>query len=152
MGHVVTWLFLWMWWRGDGGTNPSGHALSEKPCFIWGIFIYTQGWDWGHRSVSSNHRWELVHFHRSRGFREIYKLFLKSIFSNKPLLNLPFLSSQSSPGSSVLKNLPAIQDTQDRKIPWRREWQPTPVFLFGKSHRQKSLVVYSPWDWTQLSN
>ena len=32
-----------------------------------------------------------------------------------------------------------------RKIPWRREWQPTPVFLPGKSHGQRSLVGYSPW-------
>ena len=32
-----------------------------------------------------------------------------------------------------------------RKIPWRRKWQPTPVFLSGKSHRQRSLVGYSPW-------
>ena len=32
-----------------------------------------------------------------------------------------------------------------RKIPWRRKWQSTPVFLPGKSHGQKSLVGYSPW-------
>ena len=32
----------------------------------------------------------------------------------------------------------------DRKIPWRRKWQPTPVFLPGKSHGQRSLAVYSP--------
>ena len=31
-----------------------------------------------------------------------------------------------------------------RKIPWRRKWQPTPVFLPGKSHRQRSLMSYSP--------
>ena len=30
------------------------------------------------------------------------------------------------------------------KIPWRRKWQPTPVFLPGKSHGRKSLVSYSP--------
>ena len=30
------------------------------------------------------------------------------------------------------------------KIPWRRKWQPTPVFLSGKSHGQRSLVGYSP--------
>ena len=30
------------------------------------------------------------------------------------------------------------------KIPWRRKWQPTPVFLPGESHGQRSLVVYSP--------
>ena len=29
-------------------------------------------------------------------------------------------------------------------IPWRREWQPTPVFLPGESHGQRSLVGYSP--------
>ena len=31
------------------------------------------------------------------------------------------------------------------KIPWRSKWQITPVFLLGKSHGQRSLVVYSPW-------
>ena len=31
------------------------------------------------------------------------------------------------------------------KIPWRREWQPTPVFLPGEFHGQKSLVGHSPW-------
>ena len=30
------------------------------------------------------------------------------------------------------------------KIPWRRAWQPTPVFLSVKSHGQRSLVGYSP--------
>ena len=34
---------------------------------------------------------------------------------------------------------------QVRKIPWRREWQPTPVFLGGEFHGQKSLVGYSSW-------
>ena len=32
------------------------------------------------------------------------------------------------------------------KIPWRRKWQPTPIFLPGKSHGQRSLAGYSPWD------
>ena len=31
------------------------------------------------------------------------------------------------------------------KIPWRRKWQPTPVFLPGKSHGWRRLVGYSPW-------
>ena len=31
------------------------------------------------------------------------------------------------------------------KIPWRRAWQPTPVFLPGEPHGQRSLVGYSPW-------
>ena len=32
-----------------------------------------------------------------------------------------------------------------RKIPWRKKWQPTPVFLPGESLGQRSLVVYSLW-------
>ena len=31
------------------------------------------------------------------------------------------------------------------KIPWRRKWQPTPVFLPGESHGKRSLAGYSPW-------
>ena len=32
-----------------------------------------------------------------------------------------------------------------RKIPWKREWLPIPVFLPGEFHRQRSLAGYSPW-------
>ena len=32
-----------------------------------------------------------------------------------------------------------------RKIPWRRKWQRTPVFLPGKFHGWRNLVGYSPW-------
>ena len=52
----------------------------------------------------------------------------------------------------VVKNLPAnagdIRDVGSvpgfRKIPWRRAWQPTPLFLPGESHGQRSLAGYSP--------
>ena len=29
--------------------------------------------------------------------------------------------------------------------PWRKKWQPTPLFLLGEFHGQRSLVGYSPW-------
>ena len=53
----------------------------------------------------------------------------------------------------VEKNLPASGgDKTDagwipgsRKFPWRRAWQPTPVFLPGESHGQRSLAGYSLW-------
>ena len=43
------------------------------------------------------------------------------------------------------------------KIPWRRAWQPTPVFLPGEFHGQSTLVDYSPrdrkeWDTTEATN
>ena len=48
----------------------------------------------------------------------------------------------------MVKNLPSRQETRFNpwvgKMPWRREWQPTPVFLPGEFHGQKSLVDYSP--------
>ena len=36
------------------------------------------------------------------------------------------------------------------KIPWRREWLPSPVFLPGESHGLRSLVGYSPWGHKKL--
>ena len=35
------------------------------------------------------------------------------------------------------------------KIPWSRNWLPTPAFLPGESHGKRSLVGYSPWGYTQ---
>ena len=37
------------------------------------------------------------------------------------------------------------------KIPWEREWQPTPVFLPGEFHGQRSLADYSPWGFKENS-
>ena len=54
----------------------------------------------------------------------------------------------------MVKNPPAkAGDVRDpglipgiRKIPWRRKWQPTPVFFLpGEPHGQKSLAGYSPY-------
>ena len=36
------------------------------------------------------------------------------------------------------------------KIPWRREWQPTPAFLLGTFHGQRGLAGYSPWGHKEL--
>ena len=48
-----------------------------------------------------------------------------------------------------VKNLPAMWETRvwslGQKIPWRREWLPTSVFLPGEFHGQRSLAGYSPW-------
>ena len=60
------------------------------------------------------------------------------------------------PGGSSLKNLPSMQEKnlpsmQEMwfnslvgKLSWIRKWQPTPVFLPGKSYRQRSLAGDSP--------
>ena len=57
----------------------------------------------------------------------------------------------------MVKNPPAnAGDVRDwfhpwvRKIPWKRAWQSTPVFLPGESYGQKSPVGYSPWSHIEL--
>ena len=49
----------------------------------------------------------------------------------------------------TVKNLLTMRrpclDSWVQKISWRREWQPTPVFLPGEFHGQRNLVGYSPW-------
>ena len=52
----------------------------------------------------------------------------------------------------MVKNLPANTGELRRwfnpgvgKMPWRRKWQPIPVFLPRKPHGQRSLAGYSPW-------
>ena len=56
--------------------------------------------------------------------------------------------------AQMVKKLPAMRETRfDHwvgKIPWRREWLPTPVFLPREFHGQRSLVGYSPWDYKEL--
>ena len=51
--------------------------------------------------------------------------------------------------AQMVKNLPAVGrprfDPWFVKILWRREWLPTPVFLPGEFHGQRSLVSYSLW-------
>jgi len=52
--------------------------------------------------------------------------------------------------AQTLKNPPTMLDTGFDpwvgKIPWRKAWQPTPVFLPGEFHEQRSLEDYSSWD------
>ena len=51
--------------------------------------------------------------------------------------------------AQMVKNLPAMQGPRFcpwvGKIPWRRKWLPTPVFLPREFHGQRSLASYSQW-------
>ena len=59
--------------------------------------------------------------------------------------------NRASPVALVVKNLPTNAGDKRlgfnpwvRNIPWRRAWQPTPVFLPGESHGQRNLATCSP--------
>ena len=93
------------------------------------------------------------HFFLSGRFSLNMRVFFKfAAFSVMTLLlSQHLLVYVGFPGGSVVKNPPASAgerhglDAWLGKIPWRRKWQPTPVFLSGKSHGQRSLAGYSPW-------
>ena len=60
-----------------------------------------------------------------------------------------FFDYSELPGSSVVKNLPTIQETQVQSLDWKdpleKELATYSSIVPGKSHGQKSLAVYSPW-------
>ena len=74
------------------------------------------------------------------------------------LFTLAYPTIWGFPDSVLVKNPPGLSwwlrcqqckrlgfDPGIRKIPWRREWLPTVVFLPGEFHGQRSLGYYSPW-------
>ena len=65
------------------------------------------------------------------------------------------VSQLAFPGGSVVKNPPVMWETRFnpwvRNISLRRTWPPTPVFLCGKSHGQRSLAGYGQWGLTELN-
>ena len=69
----------------------------------------------------------------------IHRILLQqTIHSFLPLCCLSSVGRESAGSAGVLGSIPV------RKIPWRRKWQPPPVFLPGKSHGQRSLEDYTP--------
>ena len=73
--------------------------------------------------------------------------------------SLPAVFVGGFPGGSVSRESTCQSSCQCRrcrfdlwvgKIPWRRVWQPTPIFLPGKFHGQKNLGGYSPWGHKEL--
>ena len=64
----------------------------------------------------------------------------------------PQIAKWRAQAALLVKNLSDnAGDARDRKIPWRRKWQPTPVFLPEKPHGQRSLLGYSPWGYKELA-
>ena len=83
------------------------------------------------------------------------------LFGNLPFFKIHvhhFVAGDDSPGANVV-SMHVVGEVPGAilwvlrhflslisRIHWRRKWQPTPVLLPGKSHGQRSLVDYSPWD------
>ena len=98
--------------------------------------------------------WMYISSRKQGYFHAVWRLpFHQPQLYLKNLINMAFLVAQMV--RICLQSRRPGFDPWVRKIPWRREWQPTPVFLPGESHGQKSLVGYSLWvtkSQTQLSS
>ena len=68
----------------------------------------------------------------------------------KMAMGFPGGASGKEPACQCRRQKRCGFDPWVRKIPWRRAWKPTPVFLPGESQGPRSLVGYSPWGHKEL--
>ena len=62
----------------------------------------------------------------------------------KPLRGFPGGASGKEPACQCRRQKRCWFNPWVGKIPWRRVWQPAPIFLPGESHGQRSLAGYHP--------
>ena len=125
-----------------------GEAISKCPVLDIQIKSILLIYSWGFPTEHSN------------PFSSLKIFFIWSTIVLQTLSSLisQYIKKLSFPAGTVRKNLPAnAGDTREvglspwvRKIPWRRKWQPAPVFLPGKFHGQKKLMDYSLWGHKEL--
>ena len=122
---------------------PCGSAGKESHCKARDL-VQSLGWEDPLEKGKATHSTILAW--RIHG---LYSLWSRQESDTTEQLSLP-QGSAGFPGHSALNNPPAnAGDTGSipglERSPWRRKWQPTPVFLPGKSHGPKTLVCCSPW-------
>ena len=125
--------------------GSSVHGILHARILEWAAITFLQ-----RSSQPRDWTWEfftcLLHCMQSHQGSLIYYM----IFSNNPFSKLLFSVpvSRHAIDLNVLASKEGMFPTRDDTIPTnlegRRKWQPTPVFLRGESHGQRSLVGYSP--------
>ena len=126
-----TWELCWCWYLWKEGELPSRASLLEERQVgeDWCI--------WRERALE-----ERLHCHRGPHFWF--------------WLKFPGGANSKKPACQCRRQKRCEFHSRVRKIPWRRTWQLTPVFLSGESHGQRSLAGYSPWgcrvghDWSDF--
>ena len=126
-----------------GGWKPAGNKIrevtvSEYMGVIWATIRIS-----GLTLSAVGNPWRALSYKRSI----IWYIFLKDVWG------FPGGVSSKEPTRQCRRHNRREFDPWVGNIPRRRAWQPTPVFLPGESHGERSLEVYSPWvakNWTQL--
>ena len=95
--------------------------------------------DFRHNSKNYTHV-IFTHYHR-----EPQRTWILCLLPSKWPLGLPRRCSGKESSCQCRRHRRCRFNSWVGKSPWRREWQPTPVLLLGKTHGQRSLAGCSPW-------
>ena len=117
---------------------------TEEPVGLPSMRSYRVGCDWGNLAAA-------VRLTNLAAPHLCQYLFLSVIWT-LPFYNVCFPGGRSGKESACqfMRHKRHGFDPWVGKIPWRRKLQPTPVFLPGKFHGQRSLVGYSLWSCKEL--
>ena len=122
-------------------TSPSKEHLNRSESESRSVRLFATPWPVQSMEFSRPEYWSWVAFPFSRGSSQPRDQTQVSHIAGG------FFISWAT-RAQTLKSLQCGRPRFDpwaRKIPWRRKWQTTPVFLPGKSHGQRSLAGYGPW-------
>ena len=134
------------WWAAVHGVARSRTRLSD---FTFTFHFHALGKEMAiHSSVLA---WKIPGLGEPSGLQSLGSHRVGHDWSDLAAAATVLLSQPGFPGGSAVKNLPAnAGDAREcgfipwiGTISWRRNWQPTLVFLPGKSHGQRSLVGYN---------
>ena len=103
-------------------------SLDWDSWHIWGFWRLKTKTEHLTHSTSSKHDWHTL--------RKLLKL---------SRIDFPGSAGAKDPASQCTRHSRDGFDSWVGKIAWKREWQPTSVFLSGEFHGQRSLAGYSPW-------
>ena len=110
------------------------------------VFTFLESNIFGIRQCEVFSDWLLLLSNMDLGFFHVFSLLDSSeslLFKSTYLFpGLPWWLSNKESAYQCRKH---VFDSWIGKIPWRRKWQLTPVFLSGKSHGQRRLAGYNPW-------
>ena len=142
-------------WLSDWTTNNISTYLPNNISFAISFFVIVN------RIFINN----LCTFSQEKRQNDVDKIvYIFCVLNSRPLQHLfplpqvtgPVVESLGFPGGSVVKSPPANQKQWILWLGWEdsleKEMQPTPVFLPGKSHGQRSPMGYSPWGYKKVNN
>ena len=122
-----------------------GGGLSRTRNAPWGRLSRTGSAPWGRLSRTGSSPWGRLSRTGSSPWGRLREL-LPELFPGLLTLILGFPGGAS--GQEAPANAGDVRDEGSipgsERFPWRRQWQPTPVFLTGKPYGQKNLEGYSP--------